>query len=76
MIFPFSHICDVVITENGHVFSITASKQVQEWFMNKGLKVKSKKPQLSCFMFSRSTTKRLKTVKGLPNLFCAALFFC
>lgn len=51
MIFTFSQICDVVIIENGHVFSITESKQVQEWFMNKGLKVKSKKPQLSYFMF-------------------------
>lgn len=39
----FSQGCDVVITAHGHVFSITDSKQVQECFMNKGLKVKSKK---------------------------------
>lgn len=46
---PSSRGCDVVITAHGHVFSITDSKQVQECFMNKGLKVKSKNPTVVLF---------------------------
>lgn len=49
MTLTFSEICDVVVIENGHVFSITESKQVQEWFMKKGLKVKSKKTTVILF---------------------------